>query len=439
MVPPWLLALIVLLVVCVIGWYVIYSRHAGVPEGFAVSEISSYIYTYLYPSIFNIAMEADAKEVMSTMNSPQIPFSRDAEMLMSMISMRKDQPKVIEDYTKEILPKINTFIQENKLTSSRPLIPFTTGMVIPNVRPVSYVTQKLKDDPVKNYMYQYILPSINNLYDTITKNNITVPSGPDAGMSAAPILYVIGLSVSTVATWPLDKLPMDQKIKRISEVITRFNGTLSEFKLPTLVPYTPGMTLPTVASAPTTGTSASSAPAAVQVQNTIQSASPTRPTLTSTVGATQETPDADYLALAKQALTGQTATLTPELTKFLEQVKTRVPVEYPSPTAANLAAAQGEDASGSLIVPGSLFSDPAVYKAFQKYIKPHETPTAEPPGLTANQKGAEAVQADAILTPSMRQMIRDDVRKAVGEELQAATDEYNNEYSNEYEIDYEYQ
>jgi hypothetical protein len=37
MVPAWLLAIVVFLGVCVLGWYSIYSHHEGVPEGFATA------------------------------------------------------------------------------------------------------------------------------------------------------------------------------------------------------------------------------------------------------------------------------------------------------------------------------------------------------------------------------------------------------------------
>jgi hypothetical protein len=168
----------------------------------------------------------------------------------------------------------------------------------------------------------------------------------------------------------------------------------------------------TVDNAPSTGTSASSA---VTARGT-----PTVPAV-----------DADYQALAGQATTGQTATLTPELKTFMEQVKGKMSTEYPAPSATQLNAAQGQDATGSVVVPGGLLNDPAVYKAFQQIIKPHETPLAQQPGLTANQRGVDGVQAGAILTPSMRQQIRDDVKKAVGEELGAI--------QNEYEITYDQQ
>jgi hypothetical protein len=175
------------------------------------------------------------------------------------------------------------------------------------------------------------------------------------------------------------------------------------------------ITNPSVSATPNAGTTGKSASSAVTARGT-----PTTPAT-----------DADYQALASQALTGQTATLTPELKTFMEQVKGKMSIEYPAPNASQLGAAQGQDATGSLIVPGGLLNDPATYKAFQQIIKPHETPTPLTPGLTANQKGAEQVQANAILTPSMRQMIREDVRKAVGEELDSL--------QNEYEITYDQQ
>jgi hypothetical protein len=161
----------------------------------------------------------------------------------------------------------------------------------------------------------------------------------------------------------------------------------------------------TLANAGTTGKSASSAVAA--------RGTPTAPI------------SDDYQALAGQALTGQIPTVTPELKALMEQIKGKS-VE---PSAGQLSAAQGN--TGSAISPGTLLNNPAVYQAFQQIIKPHETPTAVQPGLTATQKGADGVQANAILTPSMRQQIRDDVKKAVGEEMGAIQNEYEITYENQ--------
>jgi hypothetical protein len=215
----------------------------------------------------------------------------------------------------------------------------------------------------------------------------------------------------------------------------------------------------TVDNAASTGRSASSSQAALSSSNL-----PLTPL-----------PSADYKSLENQALTGKPATLSPELWKFIKDTKGKIPIdsaeyndlsnlsslganttitpelktfleaikakssfEYTKPTASQLDAAQGIDTvtlakTGSTVVPGSIFNDPAAYKAFQQIVKPHETPTVVTPGLTANQRGADGVQANAILTPSMRQQIRDDVKRAVGEELASIQNEYEITYDNQFE------
>jgi hypothetical protein len=158
---------------------------------------------------------------------------------------------------------------------------------------------------------------------------------------------------------------------------------------------------------------------------------PSRPTLTSSLQQTAaQNPNmsiSDYLALAKEAGVNQYNTITPQLQGVVSQIQSNIPTSL-TPSLGQLFAAQ--DASGS-VVPGALTSEPSIYKAFQQYLKPHETPAAAQPALTANQKGADAVLANAILTPSIRQMIRDDVREAVADELAAQEPE------NEYEITYD--
>jgi hypothetical protein len=314
MMPPWLLALVVLLAVCVIGWYLIYSRHDGVPpEGFVTQDpLTQYVENYLAPSIAKLAAETDSKGL-------------------------KTEPGQGPDANKPVSTVLNQLLTE--------------------------------------------IRRVSKLYST-------VPADQQQGL--------------------INNINF-QNIPIINDRIIR------DYKLtssPPLLPYSAGMVIPTVESAPTTGTSASSAVAA--------RGTPTPPVV-----------DPDYQALAGQALTGQTATLTPELKTFLQQVQGKVSIDYPAPSSKQLDAAQGQDATGSVVVPGGLLNDPAVYKAFQQIIKPHETPTVQQPGLVANQRGVDGVQAGAILTPSMRQQIRDDVRKAVGEELA--------NIQNEYEITYDQQ
>lgn len=410
--PPWLLALIVLVVVCAIGWYVIYSRHAGVPEGFQGSNhLDAYIVNYFAPALYNLGMETSAKGITTTIGSDTIPY---ASLFSAWVSGAIQQRDIQSLNTR--VKETNDIIIKEKLTTVSPLLPYTAGMTIPDIQPVFNLTQVDKTNALKNYGFQYVVQSFYKIIQEINSKKLLYTVGPNSGQSRAIDFYFVGLEIARILGFPETALSAEQKIQQLNAMIKRINDdTLAELKLTSvqsITPYTVGMVIPTVASAPSTGRSASSA---VTARGT-----PTTPAM-----------DADYQALAGQALTGQTATLTPELKSFLEQIKGKASIEYPAPSAQQLGAAQGQDttAGGSSIVPGSLLNDPATYKAFQQIVKPHETPTVVTPGLTANQRGADGVQADAILTPSMRQQIRDDVRRAVGEELA--------NIQNEYEITYE--
>ena len=97
------------------------------------------------------------------------------------------------------------------------------------------------------------------------------------------------------------------------------------------------------------------------------------------------------------------------------------------PTADQLALAQGEgDGLGSSDTTGT-------YMPNQDRIAAHVTPAQLKALITAklvSDAGTQAqkIQEDSILTPSVRSQIRDDVKKAIREEIDAVNNEYEIQY-----------
>jgi hypothetical protein len=121
-------------------------------------------------------------------------------------------------------------------------------------------------------------------------------------------------------------------------------------------------------------------------------------------------------------------TLSPEFKKFLKEVQANVATKVEDPTDDQLALAQG---AGLTPTPSA-----STYTPSATFIKPHEKPPMTLPTMTANaptDKGTKAnkILIDSIYTPSIRQMIRDDVAQTVREEVEA------NQINNPYSIDYE--
>lgn len=188
--------------------------------------------------------------------------------------------------------------------------------------------------------------------------------------------------------------------KTIAACTTDYDACVKKVTNPSVSTTTPAPS----AGAATSGTSAQGAQAASDVVGS---------------GYTTTIPSADYDALRKMALTGQTATLTPELEAFLKQVQTAIASETPDPTQSELDAAQGAGVvpSGTGSLSGSSF-----YKPHTQVIYPHQTPTQTSTGSTATVPtdagtGAEAILANAPALASIRSMVRDDIKKSVKDEM----------------------
>jgi len=138
----------------------------------------------------------------------------------------------------------------------------------------------------------------------------------------------------------------------------------------------------------------------------------------------------EYAAKQKAALSGMSVESSDAYKKLLASLKERgitTGRDADKPTNLQLSLAQGDDTgySGAAAAP---------YKPHQEIIRPHMTPTELKAAILAKvaaDRGTQAqtIQEDSILTPSVRDMIRSDVKKAIKDEI--------NDINNEYEISYE--
>jgi hypothetical protein len=113
-------------------------------------------------------------------------------------------------------------------------------------------------------------------------------------------------------------------------------------------------------------------------------------------------------------------------TSFLAELRDKMVKGY-VPTKQEVNAAQGKGYFDWLENEGDDLRDNLhSYFSSKKTIKPHETPTAKPPPITAK---TTTTLDDEEEGDSLREQIRRDVRKAVKEEI--------DEIENEYEIVYE--
>ncbi len=114
---------------------------------------------------------------------------------------------------------------------------------------------------------------------------------------------------------------------------------------------------------------------------------------------------------------------------FLDSLATRTVTDGSGgapPTAAQLLAAQGDGGSGTAETTGN-------YVPNQTVIPPHITPAYLQSLITARLASdagtqAQVIQQESVLTPSVRSQIRDDIKKAIREEIAAVNNEYEIQY-----------
>lgn len=277
-----------------------------------------------------------------------------------------------------------------------------------------------EQDPLTQYVENYIAPSVSILVAEADTKNIKTPAGtgPDSNKPVSSILNTSMTEIRRVAGL-YRTAPAEQKQGLINNInvqnIATLNRIASTFQLtsvPALTPYTAEMTLPTVSSsAPSAGAGAAGSSAAgAAAANTIVGSG----------GAGQASED--YDALVAQARTGAPAVLSSNLQTILRQVQASAQSsDGTAPGLTNLLLAQGggvvHDASGS-----DASGNVGTYTAHQQRIYPHQLPPATIRALQAllpSDRGtqAEQIMQGAVLTPSVRNEIRNDVREAVASEM----------------------
>lgn len=152
-------------------------------------------------------------------------------------------------------------------------------------------------------------------------------------------------------------------------------------------------------------------------------------TYTGDLGTGDKTLQNEYNAKLSKALTGLPVESSDAYKKLLASLSERTTTGGGSvkPTAQQLSLAQGDDT-------GYSGQAAANYKPHQEIIRPHMTPTELKAAILAKvaaDRGTQAqtIQESSVLTPSVRDMIRNDVKKAIRDEIR--------DINNEYEIQYE--
>ena len=150
---------------------------------------------------------------------------------------------------------------------------------------------------------------------------------------------------------------------------------------------------------------------------------------TGDLGSGDKTWANEYAARLSAALNGTSVESSDAYKKLLASLNERGITDGSGnrPTASQLSLAQGNDTGYYGIFPD-------LYTPNQQIIRPHMTPEELKAAILAKVAGdrgtqAQTIQEDSILTPSVRDMIRDDVKKAIKDEF--------NEINNEYEIRYD--
>ena len=136
----------------------------------------------------------------------------------------------------------------------------------------------------------------------------------------------------------------------------------------------------------------------------------------------------EYKVKQSAALTGIRAASSDAYKKLLASLSERTTNGggADKPTDAQLSLAQGDDTGYS--------GAAADYKPHQQIIRPHMTPAEVNAAIQARVSAdrgtqAQTIQEESVLTPSVRDMIRNDVKKAIKDEIR--------DINNEYEIQYE--
>jgi hypothetical protein len=409
---PAFLALAVLVVVCVIGVYVIRSAKSGISEGFQEKdEAQIYVRDKVIPTLEKIKT---AFEIQKNEPGKNGMIDMISNFKQNMVDMDKESFRKIgggitnEEMTtnlKRMMDFINKIIKDNNLESSIPLLPL-----------FAYSAQAQEpqgpqgpqgEDKYQVFAREQLIPT----YEKLAAKNYNIAGGKKLNTEViTPALFELR-NVVPKDTWK--QKPEAEKLAYINGEITKINSRINHFNPVGISKLVPMGSAPPAPSTTTTTTT----------------------TPTTTTPTTTPTPDTSSLAAA--AMTGEHAVLNDTLQGILKRLN-GLETTKTTPCKASLDIAQGANTvpcGDQMIVDKDAIL--AAYQKHQEVIKPHETPSNIIPSLTsklATDKGtmAETIRAGEYLSPSVRQMIRDDVSKVVREEVEGS------QYYNPHEVKYGY-
>lgn len=146
------------------------------------------------------------------------------------------------------------------------------------------------------------------------------------------------------------------------------------------------------------------------------------------LGTGDKTLENEYALRQRRALSGLSVESSDAYKKLLASLseKTTTGGGAEKPTDLQLSLAQGDDT-------GYYGNLPALYRPNQQIIRAHMTPEELKAAIIAkvtSDRGTQAqtIQEDSILTPSIRDMIRTDVKRAIKDEINAVNNEYEISY-----------
>lgn len=149
---------------------------------------------------------------------------------------------------------------------------------------------------------------------------------------------------------------------------------------------------------------------------------------TGDLGSGDKTLENEYALRQRRALSGLSVESSDAYKKLLASLseKTTTGGGAEKPTDLQLSLAQGDDT-------GYYGNLPALYRPNQQIIRAHMTPEELKAAIIAkvtSDRGTQAqtIQEDSILTPSIRDMIRTDVKRAIKDEINAVNNEYEISY-----------
>lgn len=243
----------------------------------------------------------------------------------------------------------------------------------------------IQEDMFQTYAREKLIPT----YEKLAAKKYSLPGGKNLNnLVITPAMFELRNVVPTEA-WA--KKPESEKTAYINSEVAKINSRIDHFK-------------------------------PVGIEKLVPIATTTTSTPPPTPSTTPSVPDTSSIAAAP--LSGEHAVLNTTLQGILKRLDGLESTKT-MPCKASLDIAQGANAvpcADQLIVEKDAIM--AAYKKHQETIRPHESlpTTLDLPSLSSSlptDKGtmAETINSGEYLSPSVRQMIRDDVSKVVREEV----------------------